>query len=262
MTPSQFLWSISGQPPCDIEPEPYSGPCSTCGHHDICGVKTDDINNPGFSQHDEYFRFGSHVCRACAWLYRMGKSNPGNIIGVGQKIYRPTIAENEGRDRWIRVLEEISQLPSDTYVAGVLTTDVKPRVWPRMRMATIGQFGLVVHAPDYDVAGYISMKLPTLLSMTTAMASMLARGYSKRSLLVGILKDFPRASKHLKEAMDWEYQLSIWRPQAEFAAALVVAAAPEKPVDHGNDNGRPTTRVEPATTASRKSIEKQPGLFQ
>lgn len=256
MTAQQYAWRVAGEPVADLEPETMPGVCATCGGNDTMGVPTDAINSGTFSMQSDFFRFGTHCCRACTWLYRMGKSQPGNIMAAGGKLYRPTIAENEGRDRWIRVLEEVSKLPPDAPVMGIITTDVKPRVWPRVRMATRSNFGLVVHAPEYDVTGFLAFSLDKLLEITRFAAPILARGYSKRSLLLGILRDYPRASKHIQEAIAWEKQLEQYRIEAAFAPALVAAAAGEESIDGF------TGAVEQTPATSRKTTKGQPGLFQ
>lgn len=256
MTPQQYAWMAAGKPPCDLEPVEISGHCSTCGGEDTYGITTDAINNPTFSQHGDFFRYGTHVCRACAWLYRMGKSRPGNMVAAGEKLYWPTIAANPGRDQWISVLEEIANLPDDSQIAGILTTDVKPRLFPRMRLGTKATFGMVVHAPEYDVSGWLPLQLDKLLEIAHGVAPMLNHGYSKRSLLLGILRDYPRAIKHMDQALQWEQQLATWRQQAEFVPALVVATARGELIDGT------TSATEQSATTSRKATKGQPGLFQ
>ncbi len=139
---SALIYNAAGRPPHPYRSEPVSSVCSTCGVPITSGVLLEQIETPTTSNHADYFRFGSkHVCNACAWLFAVGKGRPGNFIATPKRLEYTVISLDSAvadKRPWIQVLPEIAALPSDTPVAGVMTTDVKPRLWPRVRLATVG----------------------------------------------------------------------------------------------------------------------------
>lgn len=153
---SQHTWISAGQPshPYRVEPAPDNGICATCATMIADGIPLTEIETPTTANHSEFFRHGgSHVCHACAWLFAAGKGRPGNYIAssAGGIEYAVISLESVVADKrpWIHILREIATLDHDAIVSGVMTTDVKPRLWPRARLATVGHFGLYIHAGDY-----------------------------------------------------------------------------------------------------------------
>lgn len=224
-TAPQLLWRNAGNPTHKYTEEPYEGLCATCAVPCEVGASTGQVNNPTFSNHAEFFRYGTHVCRACAWLYGIGKGRPGNIMAAGEALYRPVISEKsatEERPTWLDVLGGLQERPDGAPVAGVLTTDTKPRVWPRMRIASVGDFGLYVHAPEYAVSEYRSFALAGLLDVSGVISVALGMGFSKQRIHSGLLADFARAKKSMKEVVELEKRLQLQRERPEFVPALIV----------------------------------------
>lgn len=129
----------------------------------------------------------------------------------------------EDKKPWVHALRELAKLPPDTPCAGVLTTDVKIRLWPRMMPATVGGFGLYVHAPDYDLSRYVRFDLAACLRLIDIMTPMLAEGYAKASLWYGLGRDFQRYSKDPQKSAAWESMLEAHRHLPEFMPAALMA---------------------------------------
>lgn len=237
LTAPELVWRAAQKPEHKYREEEYEGICATCAAEIEAGILTGEINNKTFSNHAEYFKYGSHVCRACAWLYGMGKGNPGNIIAAGDEYCRPVISPDsatEERPAWLDLLERIRDSPPEkksTPVAGVLTTDVKPRVWPRMRVASVRDFGLYVHAQEYDISEYRDLDMALLLDATRPIREALAKGYSKSRIYHGLLSDFQRAKKDMKGVMHLEMHLQDIRDWPEFVPALIASYATKEEKD-------------------------------
>lgn len=129
-TSPQLIWRNAGEPGHKYAEEVHDGVCATCAAGIGVGVDTEQINNPTFSNHAEFFKFGTHVCRACAWLYGDPKRTHRNVLAVGGDLWWPMIsAESATEDRpsWLELFGRLKNLPPETPMCGVLTTDPKPR---------------------------------------------------------------------------------------------------------------------------------------
>ncbi len=93
----QHLWYAAGRPEGKWVLEPVTGVCSTCAAPLTEGVQTAVINNPTFAQHADFFRFGTHCCGACAWLYSDPKRTHRNVLAVGDTLRWPKIVAEPGR---------------------------------------------------------------------------------------------------------------------------------------------------------------------
>lgn len=236
MSASNLCWRASGKPDIHkkFKVEQVEGSiCSTCGD-DICGsgALVSSFDNSSFSERQESFRYKSkHVCIGCAWLYGAGPSKPGNFFSTSSR-YEQTVMSTDSvvKDKrpWMDVLREAAQLPPETLCTGVLTTDVKPRLWPRAQVASIGSFGLFVHAPDYDVSSWIDFDLIECLDTINIVLPALELGFAKTSLYHGLLRDFGRFSKHQDESLAMEYAISEVRGSPAFLPAILIAGITKK----------------------------------
>ena len=226
LTVSGMLWRAMGMPAPKWELEPVQGLCGTCGQPITAGVPQKAINSPTFAQHADYLKYGTHVCAACAYLYGMGRSRPGNFLVVGERVYWPVIsqdAETEERPSWLRVIREVARMDPRLPAAGVLTTDVKPRLWPRARAVTLRAFGLYVHAPEYDVSEFRELDLFELERVALEIVEALRLGFTKADVYHGLWRNYKRMKKHGKAGVELEKTLAGLRQKAEFVPALVIA---------------------------------------
>jgi len=226
LTVSGLLWRAAGMPAPKWELEPAEGPCGTCGRPITAGVPQKAINSPTFAQHSDYLKYGSHVCAACAWLYGLGRSRPGNFLVVGERVYWPVISlesETEDRPSWLRVIREVARMDPRLPAAGVLTTDVKPRLWPRTRVVTLRAFGLYVHAPEYDVSTFVELDLAELERVALEIGEALRQGFTKTDVYHGLWRNYKRMRRLGKEGIELEKRLSEVRQSEVFVPALVVA---------------------------------------
>ena len=243
--------------------EDQDGNCATCGAEIAQGVPISKIENPTFSQNADFLRYSKHVCVACAWLYWAGKGKPGNFLAANNKYEQLVISHEsvvEDKDNWHSALTKLSKLPPDTLACGVLTTDVKPRLWPRTKLVTVGNFGLHVHAQDYDLSAFVQFDLAECLAISTIMLDPLISGFSKQSIFHGLLTDYQRASKQISITMHWEQALSPIRSSPAFIPALLITGTTkEAKKDVRNiGNDRP---VRAAAESGNQPSETQLGLF-
>lgn len=227
MSASAHTWAAAGAPPHPYDQERCDTVCATCADAIWQGVSLRQIETPTMGNHADYFRFGSqHVCPACAWLFAAGKGRPGNYIATTGRLEYTVISHDSmvaDKRPWAVVLPEILSLPAATVVAGVMTTDVKPRLWPRVRLATVGHFGLYLHCGEYDVSGWREFSLAACVELLAIMRAPLAAGYAKASLYHGLLRDHARSKRNPALAMEWEVQLAAHRQQPHFLPALIAA---------------------------------------
>jgi len=225
LTASEHIYKCAESPQVD-HIEDASCFCATCATEITKCVPISQIENPAFSQHSDFLRYSKHVCEACAWLYWAGKGKPGNFIAAGNQYDQLVISHEsvvEDKEPWHKALLRIIQMPANTLVCGVLTTDVKPRLWPRTKLATVGNFGLYVHALDYDLSAYIDFDLKTCLHISEIMREPLISGYSKSSIYHGLLTDFARSSKDPAKALNIESKLNQTRSDPAFIPALLIS---------------------------------------
>jgi hypothetical protein len=267
MTPSQLAWIGGGQqrPADKFAITPHSGICSTCGAIiDGDAVAIEEIDGKAFSNHFETFRFGSsHICLACAWMFSQGKGKPGNYIATPDRFEQAVISVEsvvEDKRPWLEIIREIAAMPPDTPVTGVLTTDVKIRLWPRARLYSVGRFGLYVHCPDYDISQNVECDIHELLATIDLMLPILAAGFAKASLWYGLYRDYTRITKHLDKAPGWESRLREIRHTPVFLPALLMAGV-TKEEKSAHVSTSPIREPEPAATRRDPVSEAQLGLF-
>lgn len=233
-----LIWRAAGEPAHKYAEEAYAGPCATCGASCAgAGVNTEEVNSPTFANHAEFFKFGSHVCRACAWLYGDPKRTHRNVLCVGDELWWPMISAEsatEERPSWSDLFFQIYSQPEwtpDAPFCGVLTTDPKPRNWPRMRLCTVTRPGLYVHAPDYDVSEYRTFDAQSLIGIEDAVREALLLGFSKQRIYTGLLSDYAKAKKNMKEVMKLEEEFREYRKTPEFVPALLIAQVTKEEKD-------------------------------
>src|SRR5581483_8294384 len=214
-TAPALLWRAAGEPPAKWPLESASGVCATCGDSLGAGIPVEAIAGETFAMHADYLRYGTHVCPACGWLYSDAKQHHRNVLAVGERLWWPMLGAESAtaaRPTWAALLREVAatQAP-DTVLSGVLTTDPKPRCWPRARLASVGRFGLYVHAPDWDTSQYVGAPLADVLTVSALTAQAVAWGFSKRRCAHGLLADYTRVVTRGAPAWSLERQLRPWR---------------------------------------------------
>lgn len=236
MTAPDLVWRAAGSPPAKWPLEPASGLCATCGLAITEGVSHQRINQESFSQQGDFFQYGSHVCAGCAWLYTDAHSKHRSLLVVGDTLEWPLLsvdaAAESGRPSWLEALRRLDGLPPDTPQAGVLTTDPKPRFWPRMREGTAATPVLYVHAPDYDLSGRVRVPVSRLLLVADLVLAALALGFTKRTILHSLYHDYRRMLAAGPQAIAVEGALAEWRADPAFVPALLIAGLRKEERDH------------------------------
>ena len=217
LTPSKLIWQHSGSPDLAKPLEPTIGYCATCAQPITEGVPVSQIITKEFYGVTDFFKFGTHVCHSCAWLYWSHKTQPHSFFVTEIALLWPTISIPVGeRPTWRDVLSSFVYYSSNTPVAALLTTDTKPRVWPHARMSVRGHFRMYIHAPAYDLARMLSPDLELLLELYSEMEKLVAVGYSKRSILSGLYND--RKSFN-KDPQAWQHERNIAKYRNETSAS-------------------------------------------
>ena len=231
---SQMVWRATGCPENKYEAVSTTDQnCATC-----CvalngsGVYVEDINNVTFTQQSDFFRFGNHVCPGCAWLYADPKRAHRGVLATSAEVYWPMIsaesAANQGRLSWLDALRALQGLPQETVIAGVLTTDPKPRKWPRAELGTRAEMMLLVHNPDWDISGNVHFDLDRCLEIADFCGEVLDAGWSKARIRTGLYLDYARAAKAMDRTAAWEARLVKLRLDPAFVPALLVATKNKK----------------------------------
>lgn len=258
MTPSTLWHCAAGTPAHSYTEEAIGGHCATCATPLTTGVALSHILTDTFTQHADFLRFGSHACPACAWLYGMGKGNPGSIIAAGDRYWRPMLSYDSAtpeRPQWAEVLRIIAAMPADTPVAGVLTPDPKPRLWPRAELCTVGAFGLYVHCATYDLSSFIRFDLADCLAILTVCLEAIGAGWkNKKTLASGLFADYQRAKKDPVGTARLEHRLAPFRANPAFIPALLMAGEPKL--------GNTTEHTDPAPTESNPPLTDCPERLQ
>lgn len=265
-TAPQLLHRNLGHPPPKWPLEPYAGHCATCGAPVAEGVPTAQIDNPTFSRHSEFFR-GSHVCVACAWLY----SDPKGIrsgdpdtqgakhrawLAYGDVALWPTVSQDAAtpkRPSWRSLLGVLEALPPSTPVAGLLTKDTKPRLWPMVQLTTRARFGLYVHLPELDLSAYTPLDLPRLIEACALVEEGQRLGYSTYQgqglspyYQGSLYLDHTLALATLTETRELETALATHRPYPELKAAQLIATLPAKERKDAQRDAQRRTKPHPA----------------
>ena len=237
MTAPQLMWlafgarSPEGKTGGQYRLEKAAGACATCAALIEEGVPfaprrgVNGIDNATFSGYAEYARWGTHVCAACAWLFGDPKRMHRAMLVVGDHGWWPTIAQTiEGRPRWRRALREIALAPPDTPMTGILTTDPKPRLWPRVQLATCGAPGLYLHIPEQDISTWRAFDLRRIAVALAAVDRAIAAGATKTAALRGLWAS-PKLADKLGIGMvaALEDRLAPLRGEVEFSVAVVIA---------------------------------------
>lgn len=207
------------------------GVCATCAAAIEIGVPfaarrgVSGIDNDTFSGHAHYASWGTHVCPACAWLYGDPKRTHRALLVVGSRGWWPTIAQNiEGRPRWRNVLAEIGAAPPDELMTGIMTTDPKPRLWPRAQLAACGAPGLYLHIPEQDISGWRQLALADVFGALAAIDVALTAGATKTMALRGLWGVSKLVDKLGIDAVAAiERRLAPLRGTTEFSLAVVIA---------------------------------------
>lgn len=265
VSPSHYTWQSAGNPTHPYKEEAINGQCATCGSPTNIGIPLTEIETPSTANHADYFRFGSkHVCCACAWLYAVGKGRPGNYIANGDRMESLVISQESvviDKRPWLIALNELAEMPPETSITGVMTTDVKPRLWPKTRFATVENFGLYVHAPDYDLSTWLDFSLNDCLAATRLMREPLLAGFSKASIYHGLFRDFARTGRDPTKAMEWERKLAEMRKKSYFIPALIAAGIKQEDKKDVKPVERPASNLDLAAAGGNKPAQAQLGLF-
>lgn len=265
MTPQNLIWTAAGRPDQKHPTDPATGRCMICGTEiDGEAVTAKRIIKSTTVGDSQLFRFrqATHFCIPCAWLMEIGKGRPGNFIASEPTGFELAVISVESvvRDKrpWLHIVRDLQQLPSDTPITGVLTTDVKIRLWHRCQIATVGDFGLYVHAPDYDVSEWRNFDLGSLLSTIDTLLPILLAGYAKSAIYHSLFNDYKRASRDPAEALRLESTLACLRQRPEFLPALLMAGVTK---EEKRSHAKSTRHTDTATANRRETGPAQPGLF-
>jgi len=130
----------------------------------------------------------------------------------------------EERPSWLNALQLFASFDKEAEAVGVLTTDPKPRLWPMTNTVTRDDFGMYIHAPDYNTSSFVSFSLDECLDdcVPLIMKAMELK-FSKRAIYNGLLGDFNKAKKDLCGIMALEKEIAKIRSSNAFLPALMAS---------------------------------------
>lgn len=263
----ELIWQAAGFPLAKWPLGPCAGVCATCGVIVTEGVSHERINQESFSQQGDFFQYGSHCCPACAWLYSDARKTHRGVIAAGDWIAWPlisveTAAGDPGRPSWLDALRHLATLPPDTPVAGVMTSDPKPRFWPRARLGTTARPALYVHWPDHDLSNLVRFETRQALAVADLAIEALTLGFSKRAIIGGLYRDFARVLRAGQPALALEQQLAAWRSDPAFLPAALAAGIRKGAPIERPDPGKPAGGAEPVSASGGSHPENRAGQLQ
>ncbi len=270
LTASQLAWKGLGMPQHGYPEEDVEDFCTTCGIRIARGVHTRHISSATFSNHATFFRGGEYACGACAYLFEYWVKKrfanavawvdaEGNAQCISPLLSRQAALE-QGRTSWWDALKSLEILPPHTPVVALLATDLNIRQWPHMRLCTRGDFGVLLHTPDYESTGYASgfapCSLDRILELQTFLQPILEAGYSKSRILRNLLEDAKLFAKQPHTVLAWEKSLVEMRPNPEFLPALLSCGLLKGETDATEPEPQPTESRQP--TPTRDAPNPQP----
>lgn len=237
-----LAWRAAGSPAptWPIEPVPLAA-CACCGAAAGASVPVARFVSETYSQPADFLPFGERVCPACAWWHSETKQRHRAWLAAGERLWWPILAVETAaaepdahlgigaqRPTWRELLRHLAALPPATPLAGLLTADPKPRLWPRVRAGTVGRATLYVHStgdrsPVGDLSASLALDLAAVVALLDLIEPLLAAGWPKRAIGRGLLADFGRASRDPPAALAAERRLAPLRGRPEFAVALLAA---------------------------------------
>ena len=224
----RLVWENMGNPPHKYNTSKVAGYCA------CCGVKIEgdfalsrDVLGTTFGRYTGSITFGTHICNSCAWFCSFPKQTHRNVIAAGNDVWWPMISRDsatEERPSWFDVLYAIKEMKPDTPVIGVATTDPKPRLWPTVQEMTVGNFGLYVHHPDFDVSDFFKLNINRVIDYSIFISELLSQGFSKKSCFFSVLNDIKKVKKMPLELLETEKILKKMRGNPEFILALLISS--------------------------------------
>lgn len=224
-SPSEHLWCAAGSPMPSwpiVAVDPV--PCATCGVETTRGVLRSALVSKTFSRAPEFLRFSNTICVSCAWMYDDPKRKHRSVLAIGNQIWWPAMGLQSAsidRPTWGAVIAILERAPAGEPVTALMTTNPKPRLWPFAHVASTSRCGMYLHAPEYDVSGYIDIDRHRLAEAYRHVCDDLAAGYTKRAIMYGI--PMHTAFRGDRRGFARESELQEMRRQAEFLPALLAA---------------------------------------
>ncbi len=267
MTPAAqtLIWQSAGLPEQKHQTEVAAGRCMICGTEiDGRAVPVKRIIKSTTVGDSQLFRFrqATHFCIPCAWLMEIGKGRPGNFIASEPTGFELAVISVESvvQDKrpWLHIVRDLVKLPPETPITGVLTTDVKIRLWHRCQIATIGDFGLYIHALDYDVSEWRRFDLDDLCRTIADLIPILRAGYAKSAIYHSLFNDYKRASRDPAETLRLESTLARLRNRPEFLPALLMAGVTK---EEKRAHAKPARHTDTTPADRGEADPAQLGLF-
>jgi hypothetical protein len=237
-----LAWHAAGSPAptWPVEPVPVAA-CACCGTPAMTSIPIARFVSETYSQPADFLPFGERVCPACAWWHSETKQRHRSWLTDGARLWWPILSAETAaaepdaalrvagqRPAWRDLLRHVATLPAATPLAGLLTTDPKPRLWPRVRAGTVGRALLYVHStgdksPVGDVSAGVACDLREVARLLGVIEPPLAAGWTKRALGRGLLTDHARATRNLAGTLALERVLAGERGTPAWSVALLVA---------------------------------------
>jgi hypothetical protein len=240
MSATQLIWAAAGHPATEgktgsrYQLEQSPGRCATCAVPISDGVPFEPrrgvagINNGTFHGHAEYARWGTHVCAACAWLFGDPKRTHRSILVLGESIWWPILGQpteaTEGRPRWREVFGCLDYVARDTPMAGILTTDTKPRLWPRIRMSLADAPGLYIHSPAHNWSHWTHFDRGSVAAALQLVDAAMALGATRMAAWQGLAGNTKLLDHHgLDAVLTLDESIQPLRGGAELLIACLIA---------------------------------------
>ncbi len=243
-TPADLLARGLALPPLPQKPHPVPDRtcCAITGQPISVGYPVAEMVTEATAEFLDCFRGGvdGWVSEAAARCFKSADPRKGNpcarshLVFADGTYYGPLIsresARAQGRACWSDLVREIWPARLGEQCLVVLTTDTKKRLWIRARVGALGsRTPVLVYDSGLALDEVRLVDWPALLDCLDLVEEVYSAGFPKQAILVS-LYGMTKASEQvgLAQTRAWERLLSVCRPRAEFAVALLIAQKRER----------------------------------
>lgn len=159
-------------------------------------------------------------------MYGEPKRHHRGVLALGGRIAWSLLGTKPDGDRprWRQMWGDVARMAKvapDTPMTGVLTTDVKPRLWPRCRPATASRPGVYLHSPDHDWSAWVDLDLGRVAACMSTLDYAVSIGASKLACWSGLGLNTKLIDKHPEAVERIEAALERHKGSAELLVAVL-----------------------------------------
>lgn len=169
----------------------------------------------------------SHLSVEAAKAYKGSWNLGGRLIFEDGTQYHPFIGIKSATDErpcWSHLVRNIWPGRAGQQYMCIIADDYKKRVWPRARVATLGESSLIyLLYGKRALSKNVQVSWPRLIEVLDLVELVYNAGFSKNAIHDGLYTSYSAFSENLEGALDYESSLAEIRHLPEFLVALLIA---------------------------------------